>query len=158
MKLYFLHSPREIISTAGKTEHDARWKRKQSWKLFIHISNKSASIKTKEVPIKSSSFDLPLFYSKSCKLKTSPVVILRVFIFVMKGPSLDVKVVSFGINVAYFKQILTWSHCKELLFTLAEEAIRSSKYITRTKPWNSRQEAYTAKIYSHSLSKLSERF
>ena len=25
-----LHSPREIISTAGKTGHDARWKRKQS--------------------------------------------------------------------------------------------------------------------------------
>ena len=25
-----LHSPREIISTAGKTGHDARWKQKQS--------------------------------------------------------------------------------------------------------------------------------
>ena len=25
-----IHSPREIISTAGKTGHDARWKRKQS--------------------------------------------------------------------------------------------------------------------------------
>ena len=25
-----VHSPREIISTAGKTGHDVRWKRKQS--------------------------------------------------------------------------------------------------------------------------------
>ena len=25
-----IHSPREIISTAGKTGYDARWKRKQS--------------------------------------------------------------------------------------------------------------------------------
>ena len=29
-KLGHVHSPREIISTAGKTGHDARWKRKQS--------------------------------------------------------------------------------------------------------------------------------
>ena len=50
-----LHAlPREIISMADKTGHDARWKRKQSWKLFIHISKKSASIKTKDVPIESS--------------------------------------------------------------------------------------------------------
>ena len=85
-----LHSPREIISTAGKTGHDARWKRKQSLKLFIHISNKSASIKTKDVPIKSSKLlclNLILFCSKSCKLKTFPAVISRVFIFVMNGPS-----------------------------------------------------------------------
>ena len=61
------------------------------------------------------------------------------------------KVVSFVINVAYFKHILRWSYWKELLFTLAEEAIRSSKYITRTKPLNSQQEAYTAKIIHFTL-------
>ena len=60
-------------------------------------SNKSASIKTKDVPIKSSKllcFNLILFYSKYCKLKTFPTIISRVFIFVMNGPrqkALDVK-------------------------------------------------------------------
>ena len=28
--VFNIHSPREIISMAGKTGHDARWKRKQS--------------------------------------------------------------------------------------------------------------------------------
>ena len=139
-----------LISTAGKIEHDARWKQKQSWKLFIHISNKSASIKTKDVQIKSSKlhcFNLILFYSKSCKLRTFPAVISRVFIFVMNGPSqksTGCKVVSFVINVAYFEHILQLSNCKYSLFPLVEEEIRWSKYLTRTKPWNSRQDGNTA--------------
>ena len=49
-----VHSPHEIISTAGKTGHNSRQKRNQSWNLLIHISNKSASIKTKSVLMKSS--------------------------------------------------------------------------------------------------------
>ena len=63
----------------------------QARNLFIHVNNKSASIKTKDVPMKSSKllcFNLILFYSKSCKLKTLPAVISRVFIFVMNGRSL----------------------------------------------------------------------
>ena len=30
LQVYVIHSPCEIISTAGKTGYDARWKRKQS--------------------------------------------------------------------------------------------------------------------------------
>ena len=107
LQSYNIHSPRKIISTAGKTGHDTRWKWKQSRKLFIHISNKSAPIKTKDVPIKSSKlfrFNLILFYSKYCKLKTFPAIISRVFIFIMNGPSTGCKVVSFVINVAHFKK------------------------------------------------------
>ena len=94
---HYIHSPHEIISTAGKTGHNSRRKRNQSWNLLIHISNKSASIKTKDIPIESSKLlclNLILFYSKSCNLKTFPAVISRVFIFVINRPSqksLDVK-------------------------------------------------------------------
>ena len=59
----------EIISRAGKTGQNSRRKWNQSWNLFIHISNKSASIKTKDIPIESSKllcFSFILFYSKLC--------------------------------------------------------------------------------------------
>ena len=65
----YVHSPHEIISTAGKTRHNLRQKRNRSLNLFIHISNKSASIKTKDIPIESSKLfclNLIQFYSKSC--------------------------------------------------------------------------------------------
>ena len=64
-----IHSPHEIISKAGKTGQNSRRKRNQSRDLFIHISNKSASIKTKDIPIESSKllcFSFILFHSKLC--------------------------------------------------------------------------------------------
>ena len=67
--MQILHSPHEIISTAGETGQNSQRKRNQSWNLFIHISNKSASIKTKDIPIESSKllcFSFILFYSKLC--------------------------------------------------------------------------------------------
>ena len=50
------HSPREIISTMCKTEQDTlrKRKRKPCRELFIHISNKSASNKVKNVSMESS--------------------------------------------------------------------------------------------------------
>ena len=41
--IHVIHSPHEIISTMGKTGQDVQRKRKQCRKVFIHISNKSAS-------------------------------------------------------------------------------------------------------------------
>ena len=46
--LVVIHSPYEIISTMGKTGQDAWRKRKPCRKVFIHISNKSASNKLKK--------------------------------------------------------------------------------------------------------------
>ena len=161
-----LHSPHEIISMVGKTRQDAQQKLKWSWKLFVHISNKSASIKPKDVPIKPSKLlcsNLILFYSKSCKLKIFPAVILTVHLCHEWAlpKSTGCKVVSFVINVAYFNHILLWSNCKELLLPLAEEEIRRSKYITRTKPWYSWQDEYMVvsyQFYCHFLRKLSAPF
>ena len=69
-----VHSPREIISTAGKAQQDARQKRKRSWKLLIHISNKSASIKPKDVPTKSLKilFEINLTLFKILQIKNIP--------------------------------------------------------------------------------------
>ena len=118
----------------------------ESWKLFIHISNKSASIKTKDVPIKSSKllcFDFILFYSKSYKLKTFPAVISRVFIFIMNGPSrkaLDVKWSHLWLMLAISNTFCNWvivkSHC--FLWWMKKKDQAST---TRTKPWNSQQDA-----------------
>ena len=52
--IFELHSPCEIISTMCKTEQDALWKWKPCRELFIHISNKSASNKLKNVSMESS--------------------------------------------------------------------------------------------------------
>ena len=75
-----IHSPHEIISTMGKTGQDARRKGKPCRKVSIHISNKSASDKLKNVSMESSKL-LCLngisFCSKSCKLKTFPLSIAR---------------------------------------------------------------------------------
>ena len=92
-----LHSLAKLLAQQARpgTTQDGSGNKDENYSFIS--ANKSASIKTKGVPIKSSKllcFDLPLFYSKSCKLKTFPAVISRVFIFVMKGPSpkaLDVK-------------------------------------------------------------------
>ena len=84
-----LHSPRQIISTMCKTGQDALRKRKPCRKLFIHISNKSASNKLKNVSIEPSKL-LCLngisFCSKSCKLKTFPLSIASMLALVVDGP------------------------------------------------------------------------
>ena len=84
-----VHSPREIISTMTKTGQDALRKRKPCRNLFIHISNKSASYKLKNVSMESSKllcFDGISFCSKSCKLITFPFSIASVLTLVMDGP------------------------------------------------------------------------
>ena len=83
-----VHSPREIISTMCKTGQDALRKRKPCRKLFIHISNKSASNKLKNVSMESSKLNGTSFCSKSCKLKTFPLSIASVLTFVVDGPRL----------------------------------------------------------------------
>ena len=65
-----VHSPHEIIITMGKTGQDARWKRKPCREVFIHINNKSAWNKLKNVSIESSKIlclNGILFCSKFCK-------------------------------------------------------------------------------------------
>ena len=139
-----IHSPHEIINTAGKTSHNSRRKRNQSWNLFIHISNKSASIKTKDIPIESSKllcFSFILFYSKSCLLKTFPAVISRVFIFVINRPSkktLDVKWSQLRWMFTCFNPMLVWNKSKEGLLPLAGKERRWRRQVTRTVPLNSR--------------------
>ena len=75
------HSPHEIISTMAKTGKEAWRKRKPCRKVFIHIRNKSASDKLRDVLMESSKL-LCLngisFCSKSCKLKTFPLSIASV--------------------------------------------------------------------------------
>ena len=72
----------------GKTGQDARRKRKPCRKVFIHISNKSASNKLKIVSIESSKLlclNGILFCSNSCKLKTFPLSIASVLTLVVNG-------------------------------------------------------------------------
>ena len=86
-----LHSPREIISMICKTGQDALRKLKPCRKLFIHISNKSASNKLKNVSMESSKLlclNGTSFCSRSCKLKTFPLSIASMLTFVMDGPRL----------------------------------------------------------------------
>ena len=97
-----LHSPREIISTMCKTGQDALRKRKPCRNLFIHISNKSASNKLKNVSMESSkllcSNGISLS-SKSCKLKTFPFSIASVLTLVMDGPRpSNLKVIYFDLS------------------------------------------------------------
>ena len=83
-----LHSPREIISTMCKTGQDALRKRKPCRNLFIHISNKSASNKLKNVSMESSKllcFNGISFCSKSFKLITFPFSIASVLTLVVMG-------------------------------------------------------------------------
>ena len=69
-----IHSPHEIISTAGKTGHNSWWKRNQSWNVFIHISNKSASVKTRCTNriFKTSLFQFNFVLSKILLIKNIP--------------------------------------------------------------------------------------
>ena len=86
-----IHSPREIISTMCKTGQDALRKRKPCRKLFIHISNKSASNKLTNVSMESSKLlclNGTSFCSKSCKLETFPLSIASVLTFAVDGPRL----------------------------------------------------------------------
>ena len=90
---YKIHSPHEIISTIGKTGQDAQRKQKPCRKVFIHISNKSASNKLKNVSIESSKLlclngilNGILFSSKSCKLKTFLLSIVSVLTLIVNGP------------------------------------------------------------------------
>ena len=90
-KFAMLHSPRKIISTMCKTGQDALRKRKPCRELFIHISNKSASNRLKNVSMESSKslcLDGTSFCSKYCKLKTFPLSIASVLTFVVDGPRL----------------------------------------------------------------------
>ena len=83
------HSPQEIISTMGKTGQDAWRKWKPCRKVFIHISNKSASNKLKNVSLKYSKLlclNRILFCSKCCKLKTSPLSIGSVLTLIVNRP------------------------------------------------------------------------
>ena len=84
-----LHSPHEIISTMGKTGQNASQKRKPCRKIFINISNKSASNKLRNVSMESSKL-LCLngisFCSISCKLKTFPLSIVSMLTLVVDGP------------------------------------------------------------------------
>ena len=91
IRQYFdeVHSPREIISTMGKTGQDARRKWKPCRKVFIHITDRPASDKLKNVSIESSKLlclNRILFCSKSCKLKTFPLSIASVLTLVVNGP------------------------------------------------------------------------
>ena len=100
--LVIIHSPREIISTMCKTGQDALRKRKACGELFIHISNKSASNKLKNVSMESSKLlclDGTSFCSKSCKLKTIPLSIASMLTFVVAGPRL------WGLKVIFFNFI-----------------------------------------------------
>ena len=86
-----VHSHREIINTMCKTGQDALRKRKPCRKLFIHISNKSASNKLNIVSMESSKLlclNGTSFCSKSCDLKTFPLSIISVLTLVVDGPRL----------------------------------------------------------------------
>ena len=119
-----VHSPREIISTMCKTGQDALRKRKPFRKLFIHISNKSASNKLKNVSMESSKLlclNGTSFCSKSCKLKTFPLSIASVLTFVVDGPRLQrpqSNLLRFMLKVAFYWKIfipkdqqIAWLKC-----------------------------------------------
>ena len=84
-----IHSPHEITSTMGKTTQDAQRKQIPCRKVFINISNKSASNKLKNVSIESSELlclNRISFCSISCKLKTFLLSIASVLTLIVNGP------------------------------------------------------------------------
>ena len=115
---------------------------------------------------KASLFRFHFVLFKILQIKNIPSHHFESVHLIMIGPSqktlnINYKVVSFVINVAYFKHILHMSNFKESLLPLEEKEIRWSKYVTRAKPRNSWQDEKTSVSYpfhNHSLRKLSARF